>query len=81
MKCEVRIISQTLLDNGDKLPIRGARLKIHGSATVTMPEPIGFRDWHVKMSTWMETYARILRQDPSAVIKIIPFVDSPKLPF
>lgn len=81
MKAEIRIISQTLLADPSKLPIGQPRLKVHGSAVVTMPEPIGLNDWKVCMRVWMDSYARILRQDPSAVIKIVPFVEEPKLPF
>lgn len=81
IKATIRIISQTELADPTKLPFGDARLKVYGSAEVNIPEPLGLRDYNVRMSVWMSTYARILQKDPSAVIKIVPYVNEPQLPF
>lgn len=79
MKATIRIISQTVLANPED--IVNPRLKVYGSAVVNIPEPFGMRDYNVRMSVWMSTYAKILEKDPSALIKISPHYPEPSLPF
>ena len=81
MKVQIRIISQTVLANADKLPTKQARLKVYGSCDVTLPEPFGGRDFYVRLDQWLKSYSRILNEDRSAVIKIVPYVDEMKIPF
>ena len=81
MKCQIRVISQCVLANADKLPLDRARLKVYGSCDVNLPEPVGGRDYLACLTAWMSTYAKVLRDDPSAVIKIVPYVNEPNLPF
>ena len=50
MKVQIRIISQSVLANADKLPTKQARLKVYGSCDVILPEPFGGRDFYAILS-------------------------------
>lgn len=81
MKVTIRILSQTVLADPKVLPGMTPRLKVYGSTEVTMPEPIQGNDANTLMMRWWYSYQRILKDDPSAVMKIVPHVVEPQLPF
>lgn len=81
MKVQIRIISQNELANPNTLPLQNARLKVHGSYDVNLPEPLQGNDTNNMLMRWMYAYQRVLVKDPSAQLKITPYLDEKYIPF
>ena len=63
------------------MPGLNPRLHVYGSANFTLHEPYIGNDSHNCLVAWISNYQKILQQDPSAVLKIVPEVVEQPLPF
>lgn len=81
MKIRIKIISQLFLANPSQLPSGNVKLKTYFDGDVNLPVPLGGRDYLVCLTSWNSTYARILQKDPSAIMRIMPYVEEQNLPF